>query len=49
MKLYIGNKIDSIESKLFSWRTISLPKEFDFIDARTAIDQMDDLASLKFK
>lgn len=45
--LYIGSKIQKIESRLFSWRTVYLPFEFDYVDAKLAWDHLEDLARVK--
>lgn len=45
--LYIGTKLDKVDSKLFEWKTLFLPFEFDFICAKTSCDSIDDLKEIK--
>ena len=44
--LHVCTKMDTIESKHFSWCTIYLPKEFDCVDASVCLDKFDDLTQL---
>jgi hypothetical protein len=44
--LYVGSKLDQLESKFFSWNKISLLHEFESLDAKMALDKLDDSTTL---
>jgi hypothetical protein len=37
-----------MESKSFKWNTILLPTEFELIDAKMALDEIEDLSVITF-
>jgi hypothetical protein len=46
--IYIGTKLELMESRLFNWKSIESPIQIDAIDAKTALDDLEDLSQLKF-